>query len=253
MLLHLLHGCDRLAAIERLVAERSSPLVAQAVVLGTELPAGIDLPAEDGWYASAAHVFLANVSDPSELAEAPVTGASVVLRAGDDGYPLPEGDDGEYRVTDAEGFAYAPGTEVELAAHVGDATGTLSVELPGAPEAQVPTTHAGLEPMPVSIDDEDATQVLAATFLLDRGLLTWDNLPDDVAATYEFTHPESPVRAVEIPAEAFKYRGTYAVGVAGMHVADDEDVAGMNTTLSSLVAGRFAVHLVSVSAPKFDP
>jgi hypothetical protein len=252
--LHLLVACDRLEAIERLVAERSSPLVAQAVVLGTELPGGVELSAEDGWYASAAQVFLADVSDPSQLAEAPVSGASVVLRAGSRGHALAEVDeDGKYRVTDAEGFAYEPGTEIEVAAHVGEATGTLAIELPGAPEARVPATHRGLEPMPVSIEDDAAVQVLAATYLLDRGTLTWDNLPDDVAATYEFTHPEAPVHAVEIPAEAFKYQGTYAVGVAGMHVADADAVAGMNTTLSSLVAGRFGVSIVPVSAPELDP
>ena len=70
------------------------------------------------------------------------------------------------------------------------------------------------------------------------GNIVWDNRPEDIRGVYELTRGE-PAGEVAIPAEAFPQVGAYLVGVAGIRTTTGrEDLEGMNTVLSTMMAGQ---------------
>lgn len=243
MLLLLSAGCDRLEQIDA----QTSPLVAQGLFLGVDLPPGVEIDADEALgQTSICQVFLAQVSDPSQLADSPVEGADVRVKSPLYGsLAFAEEGEGKYVVDATSGLVYEPGDEPIVSFELDDVEGRVGGEAPEAPEVDLPSTITIFEPVPVELD-EDVENVVVAAYDLDRGNMTWTNLPEGVDQVYEFTHPEEAVRHVEIPGDAFRRKGNYVVGVAGMEIADPEDFEGVNTTLSAFMAGQFALSLLVV-------
>lgn len=237
-------GCDRLETAGASV----SPVVVQGLYLGMELPEGYDFEGTEVLeYTAACTVFLAYVSDPSSVEQAPVEGAEVDFLSDQSGrLALVDRGEGRYEVTAADGLVYEPGVRARVSSAVEGEAATLSVRPPEAPELTLPAAWDAQVPLTVDLAGGDYQNVVAAVYDLDRGRLTFDNLPVAVDEVYAFTHPEAPVESVEIPGEAWLRRGTYVVGVAGMRMADSGDYEGVNTTLSAFMAGMFELHLVVV-------
>lgn len=249
MLLLTLLGCDRLAVIERLLEERANPLVAQGVYLGLDVPPGVEFEESDDLHVAACSVFLASVTDPSQLEDSPVSGAELHFRSGENGIlSLGEVEQGKYVVTSVDELVYAPGEEARVSFAIEDEEGSMVVDAPEAPDVDVPAEHRAFESLSVSVPDT-YDGIVAAVYDLDRSKLTWDSLPEAVDEVYEFTHSDEPVHEVDIPGDAFRRKGTYIVGVAGMTVAGTDGFEGVNTSLSAFIAGRLSIHAVSVSAP----
>lgn len=244
LLLLVLPGCDRLALAESAV----SPVVAQGLFLGMDLPEGLDFEGTDVLeYTAACTAFVAELSDPTDVEQAPVEGARVGFESAANGrIDLVDQGDGKYQVTAADGLVYEPGDTAELVVGVGGEVARLTVRPPEAPEVDVPDTWEAQAPVTLGLTEGGYQNMVVAVYDLDRSRMTFDNLPDDVDATYAFTHPDEPVDRVTIPGEAWLRGGTYVVGVAGMQMADPEAYEGVNTTLSAFMAGRFALHLVVI-------
>lgn len=235
----LLPACSRLDATDDLVA----PLVAQGLYLGLDLPDGIDVEGSEVLdYSAACTVFLAYVSDPAALEEAPVEGAQVEFRSGDNGkIGFAEEGEGKYGVTAADGLAYEPRDPAAVVVDANGEVARIDVLPPEAPEVELPTALAREEAFTVDLGGQGFDNVLAAVYDVDRGRLTWSNLPEGVTETYAYTHPDAPVESVEVPGEAVLRAGTYVIGAAGMRRADADSFDNVNTTLSAFMAGQFAV------------
>ncbi len=239
-------GCDRLTAVGGL----ADPIVAQGVYLGVDAPAGVDLSGADGLdQAALCNVFLAYVADPSELVNAPVEGAVLSLRSDANGtLEFREEEGGKYTLDSSDGLVYEVGDEPSISFTLEEQASRMEVLAPEAPEVHVPATSDIHEAVEVELIGDSYQNVIAAVYDIDRGKLTWDNLPDAVDQVYEFTHTETPLQTLEIPGDAFLRKGLYAVGVAGMKVADPADFEGVNLTLSAFIAGRITPRFLSVSS-----
>lgn len=244
----LLVGCERLKVVDEL----TDPVVAQGLLLGVEVPEAYAdelADSEDFPYAAVCNVFLAAVSDPAELAEAPVTGATIRLRAPSSGtlvFREVEDSPGKYTLDSSDGLAYVPGEDAVVTFDQGGDEARLSVTMPDAPSYDFPVSVGREKAVAVDLSGYRYENAVGATYDLDRSKLWWDNLPEAVDEVYAFTHAEGPVEALEFPGEAFPRVGTYVVGVAGMEIADPVGFEGVNTTLSAFVAGRLGLRATIV-------
>lgn len=232
-------ACARLESTDALV----SPVVAQGLYLGLDLPEGIDFEGTDILaYSAACTVFLAYVSDPAQLADSPVEGADVAFRSEENGrLGLTEAGEGKYLVTAAEGLVYEPDDASTVALDVAGETSRIEVNPPSAPEFSFPATVSKDEPYTVDLTGQGYDNVLAAVYDVGRNKLTWSNLPEGVEDTYSFTHPVERIEVLEVPGEAFPGHGSFVVGVAGMRLADPDEFENVNTTLSAFMAGQLSV------------
>lgn len=245
--LALLAGCGRLDAVEDL----ADPVVAQGIYLGLDVPESFqdDLAEAEGFqYAALCNVFLAYLSDPSELANAPVEGATITLRSPANGtLTFREVGGGKYTLDSTDGLVYEVGDEPVIGFEQDGEEARLKVSAPEAPEVDVPGVVEREETVVVDLSGYDYQNAVAASYDLDRSALRWTNLPESVDDTYAFTHDEGPIDSLLMPGEAFLRKGPHVVGVAGMEIADPTSFAGVNTTLSAFLAGRLTVRLVSVT------
>jgi hypothetical protein len=70
---------------------------------------------------------------------------------------------------------------------------------------------------------------------------------------FQGSEPDGVV--VQIPERAFRDEGVYAIGVAGIAVGDEKHMDGVNTALSTMVAGtwRFAKVCTETFARACEP
>jgi hypothetical protein len=243
----LLSGCGRLDA----VSDLADPVVAQGLYLGLDVPESYqdDLAeAEDFQFAALCNVFLAYVADPSELADAPVEGATLTLRSPANGsLTFRDEGAGKYALDSSDGLVYEVGDTPIITFTIDGAEARLEVLAPEAPDFELPGSFERENSLDIDLSEYGYQNAVAAVYDVDRGRMTWDNLPEGVDEVYTFTHTEASVESLEIPAEAFLRKSTYVVGVAGMEVADPRSFEGVNTSISAFLAGRLAVGLVVVT------
>ena len=244
----LLSACDRLEAAGEAMTEATSPVVVQGMLLGLDAPEGVDL-SDSGELAftSLCEVFLAYVADPTELAESPAEGAGIRFKSPVNGSLLfGEAGDGKYALDSDDGLVYSPGDDAIITVTLEGEQGRLAVTAPEAPDLDLPTQIVRESTLEVQLERE-YDGVVAAVYDLDRGRVTWENLPSGVDEVYEFTHADEGTDRIHIPPDAFSRQGTYVVGVAGMEVADPGSFEGVNTQLSAFTTGRLAVRLLVVT------
>jgi hypothetical protein len=245
LLLLPLVACDRLDAVESL----ADPMVAQGLYLGLDVPDGVDLSGADGFALSAlCNVFLAYVSDPSELADSPVEGAELTFRSPANGIlQFREEGGGKYTLDATDGLVYEVGDTPVVSFTNDDQEARLEVLAPEAPDVDLDSSIEREHGLQVDLSGAEYQNVIAAAYDFDRSKLTWDNLPTAVDEVYDFTHTDAPVEEVDIPSDAFLRQGTYIVGVAGMKIADPVTFVGVNATLSAFIAGRLEPSLLAVT------
>lgn len=243
-----LTGCGRIGTVLDVIDELVSPTVADGLYVGVELPDGVDFGFSDDFAVSACEVFLASVDDPAAFDDAPVEGAKLKFRSDENsGVTFDEQGEGKYRATSMTGLRYVP-NDLAMVDFEGDGgSGTISVLPPDAPDATVPGTATANKGFEVETDVA-YENLLVAVYNVDDGTITYSNLPESVEDIYAYTHPEGPISTLDVPGEAIARKGTYVVGVAGMELADPDDFESVNVSLSAFMAGRFEVHLMSVSA-----
>lgn len=237
--LGLLTGCSRLEATDGLVA----PLVVQGLYLGLDLPGGVDFEGSDVLdYSAACTVFLAYVSDPAAIEEAPVEGAQVEFRSEESGkLGFAEEGEGKYGLTAADGLDYEPRDPTAVVVEANGETARIDVLPPEAPEVELPTLLDREQGFTVDLSGQGYDNVLVAVYDLDRSKLTWTNLPEGVSATYDYTHPDGAIETLEVPGEAVLRASTYVIGAAGMRKADSSSFENVNLSLSAFMAGQFSV------------
>lgn len=242
LLLSGLGGCQRLEATEEL----ASPVVAQGLYLGLEVPDGVDIEGTDLLqYSAACTVFLAYVSDPSALEDAPLEEAGVAFRSDEnEALPFAEEGDGKYLVTASDGLVYQPGDTAQVSISTGSEEATLSVDAPEAPTVDLAPIMTPRVDFTIDISGQGYDNLIVAVYDVQYNKITWQNLPETVGETYTYTHGEAAVESVTVPGTALPGEGSYLIGVAGMEMADASTFAGANQTLSAFMAGQFALRYV---------
>ena len=249
--LTLLGGCKILDDVKDDIEGYTEPIVVQAVLLGIAEPDGVDLSGTEFEQGALLAVYLADASDPTELENAPVSGAAVSVRSESIGnIPMTDEGGGLYRITGEDaGFSYYAGEEFKVVADYDNESHKTAVYAPHPVDTDdIPTEHARGEQLVVDLSSApgDYDSAIAAVVDITTGEKTWSNEPSGVEELYEFTHTDEDVRKVVIPGAAFPESGVYAVGVAGMHVGETEDYEEVNTALSSFLAGEMSFYGVVV-------
>ncbi|MFT4626822.1 MAG: hypothetical protein ACI8PZ_005502 [Myxococcota bacterium] len=248
-LLLSLTGCAIVDAVNDLrdkIGEFTSPVVVQGIVLHLE-------PPDDALLAAAvadaaitpgltATVFVADARTAEELDQA-VSGAAVRLQ----GVAAAEGDPGIFSVWPDDGLTYRAGAEWVLKVETdAGAEGTLKVTLPQPVPVEVPEEHEAGTPMRIDLAGLGYDSALAYVFDTDGGI-TWTNQPTNALEVFDLTQSSADVKALEIPGSAFPDESIYAVAVAGMRHSTSEQVDGVNTFLSNLMAGQMDLYPVFTS------
>ena len=221
----MLPGCELLEGGIDLFEGLTNPLVSQGLVLGTEAPPeAAEFGIDEGTVVS---VFLADAADVADLENAPVAGADVDFA----GIAAGELEAGLYTI---EPGAVSYGGTANLRVVVGQGVATASVVMPGPASPSVPETHSGGE-LTVALGRPYDTVLVVV--VADDGSITYDNRPDGPRELYDLTGANA-VERVTIPGSAFPGSGAYLVGVAGMENTEANQLDGMNTVLSNVMAGK---------------
>lgn len=244
LLLFTLTGCDDLT--EKL-DEYTNPTVIQGLVLGVAEPEfDFDLAGTDFDKGAAAVVFLADAANADEIEEAPIAGASVSMLTETTGkLGMKDEGSGQYTLTGDDGLEYTVGEDMDLNVVNGDTTSGASITAPAAADADIPATHSAGSSLTVDLTGQSFSSVLVAVFDASTGDVTFSNQPEGIKEIYEFTHGGAEGLSVEIPASAFPGQSVYAVGVAGLKNAGEDDYSEANPLLSTYMAGKMKFWPVS--------
>jgi hypothetical protein len=246
-------GCDVIDDVRDIrdqIDGYTERFVAQGIVLGVSpLDADIDLGGA-GFHGAKAVMFLADATQIAELERAPISGAVPQLHSAINGsLPLYDDGNGAYSLHHDEGLRYQPGEMVAVSIGYDGEARALAVRAPSPADLQeVESIHRAETAMVIDLSDQPFHTALVVVFEVESGEVTYSNEPDGIQALYEMTHgsglqgsePEGVI--VQIPEQAFKGEGVYAIGVAGITVGDEKHMDGVNIALSTMLAGtwRFA-------------
>jgi hypothetical protein len=248
LLLASLVGCSLFDQGRDVFEGLTNPLVAEAIVLGVEAPEfdGVDLEAVGLAEGTGGTIFLADAAGVQDLANAPIDGADVRVRAAGAGDGIATGAGAGLYVLAPGQISYAAGASWQLLVDDGDggALGTATLALPPTAELSLPTEHTAGSPLTVDLTGRGFNSVLVVVIAGDSQQTTYSNEPKDIRAIYDFTHGDDEVTTHEIPGSAFPAAGVYAVGVAGMLNASMDDFDQMNTALSAMVGGQMRFYPV---------
>lgn len=242
--LPLLAACDKL---NEKLSDYTNPTVVEGLMLGVAEPDfDFDLSGTGFDKSSSGVVFLADAASIDEIEEAPISGAAVSMLSDTNGkVAMSDKGDGSYLITSADGFDYAVGEALGLSATVGDAPTTATVNMPAAADASIESTHAQGADLNIDLSAQSFDSVLIAVFDVTSGDLTFSNQPEGIKEIYEFTHGGTEGLVVDIPGTAFPSQSVYAVGIAGLKNAGEDDYEEANTLLSSFMAGKMKFYPVS--------
>lgn len=245
MLFLFLTGCADFLALEDAFNDLTNPLVVQAWYVGVEpLPDGLEL-GDSAWAnGSSARVLMADASNLDDLANAPVTDATVAIRSATDEIPLRGEAAGTWVADSSDGLAWTPDEDTVVAIER-DGDHALTLTTPEAPTLGLPTTFAVGDPMVVDLEGQPFDNVLVTVVRLEDGVTVYDSTPTDIEALYKLTHASGSL-SVAVPGDVFATPGAYAVGVAGLVNADPDDYDGVNLALSALTGGAIQFAAVTV-------
>lgn len=235
-------ACGDFNPLDGIIGDLANPLVTQSMVLGTVPPASgdIEIPAEyrEG---TTATVFLADAKEVTDLDNAPIADASVVI----EGTAVPALGDGTY-ILEPGNLSYADNAEWNIVIDINGEAATGTFELPPAVPSQVPSNHQANTKLTLDFAGYGYDSVLVVV-IDQNGDLVYDNRPNDIKELYEFTRG-GPIELFDIEAEAFPAGGAYLVGIAGMtRSGGKEALEDMNTALSSLLAGKMTFSPIAVT------
>lgn len=251
LLIPLLAGCE---GFTDKLEEYTNPTVIQGLVLGVAEPDfDFDLSGTDFDKGSAAVVFLADAASADEIEEAPIDGATVsVLTESTGKLGMKDEGSGQYTLTGDDGLTYTVGEDIDLNVVNGDSTSSASVTAPAAADADIPETHTAGSSLTVDLTGQSFSSVLIAVFDASTGDVTFSNQPEGIKEIYEFTHGGTESLVMDIPASAFPGQSVYAVGVAGLKNAGEDDYSEANPLLSTYMAGKMKFWPVSTIEVPMD-
>lgn len=234
-------------ALEELEGVTENTII-EGLILGVEVPDIEGVSLEDiEWRTTAqATAFVADTTDIEQVEEALLEGASVFVETPDDSIKMREDEGAKYLADTEDGFTYTDDSIASVIVRLGGTPRELRVRTPPAPA--LPTTAAVTvqQPLDVDLSGQGYNLAMAVVFEIDTGLMTWSSEPESVEAFYEMAHPDgalisaaAEVPLIKIPPEAFFRDGAYAVGIAGLIVAQEESFIEVNTKYSTLMAGKF--------------
>jgi len=237
-------GCDQLSDISDKVEGITNNFVVEAFFLGVEPPEDetIALALEGTDFASGARAtaFLADAAEVTDIENAPITGATLSLLSSANGsVTMAAGDvDGQYGSSGDDGLDYSAGEDVTIRADWDDEDRAIMVGAPPAPQPGIESAHTAGQGLDIDLSGQGFDAALVVVIDTATSEIVFSNEPSDITELYEFSHGQGEVE-VTVPGDLLGDETIYAVGVAGLVNADEDDFDNINTVLSTFMAGKF--------------
>ena len=217
----------------------TGPLVLQASLLGIEAPEELDLSGTEYESGSLLRVFLSEAGDASELQETAISGAHVgVLTPGLGRIGLLSAGCGTYVASGRNGLRYRATEDYALQVDLDGHDSAVQTRAPFAPDIPWADEHELGTSLTLSLADYDFDALWVAVVDTLSGEITYTNKPETGAEIYRFSNKDRGQRQVEIPGHAFDEASIYAVGVGGMHHAEEHEFRNLNSSLSTFLIGQ---------------
>lgn len=257
-----LGGCGKLEDIKNTVEGLTERFVIEGIYLGVaEYDGELDLEAV-GFGGARVVGYLADAAQISEIDQAPITGVDLRLLSDvSGGSDLIEDGAGKYSLTHDEGLTYSDGEYAVLSTSYEGEDRKAGVVSPPAPDLSgVSLIHTAGDPMVIDLSGQGYDTALVVVIETDSAQTTYSNEPQGIQELYEMTHPDGisftededtdDTLFVEVPERGFAQEGVYVLGIAGLVTSGADDMEGVNTALSTLVAGKF--RFVTVCTTEFE-
>jgi len=218
----------------------TSSLVAEGVILSVAPPdTNMDLSGSGFDSGMGFTAFLADAAQVADLANAPITGATVSLH----GVAADDQGEGVYTYAGTD-LTYAEGETWQVKVDLAGDVATASVTLPPTVTVTIPQQHDANADLTVALAGQDYATALVVVYDLQAKAVTFSNEPKSISEVYQFTRGDA-VEDIIIPGSAFAASSVYAVGVAGLNHTTAADLDQMNSALSSIMAGQMKFYPVS--------
>jgi type 1 fimbria pilin len=134
---------------------------------------------------------------------------------------------------------------MNLDVDLGDSACGATVKAPAAASATIDETHVAGNDLAIDLSGESFDSVLVVVFDTSSGSVTYSNRPENIKEIYDFTHGGTGGLSMTVPGSALANQTIYAVGVAGLKNATEDDFDNTNTLISSYMAGKMKFYPVS--------
>ena len=245
MLLLALAGCDIIdlvTNVQETVDDLTNPVIIQSTFIGVgDPPEGFEFP-EDANIGPLITALLADTEASSDLAEAPVTGATATIKIGGNAAislteATEDGDPPGYSAGAEEGLTYEVGQAALLKIETETIKASATWIMPDGLDFEVPCRLSSQQDLTIVMDSTDYHSPLV-TVIDQEGAITWSNLPADIDAAVDWVN-SGGFSSVAIPgAEAFAADGPYVIGIAPVQRATPESFEGVNISLSAYMVGQ---------------
>lgn len=235
-----LSGCKLFGALEDARELLEEPVTMQGLVVGLEVPEGIDA---DGTLLEIGAQAQAWVQRTTTSGVGVVDGAKVSLVSDRRGSVKLVQDGATWAADGRDGLAYVVGDEVRMVVDYGGERGSISMDLPAGPSINLPEEHTPGIGIPVSIRPQAGEPEFD-----NGGVIVYEMLSGEVVweSDYEVEEPVDPENLeITIPGETFQADGIYAVGVVGLTASDEDQLLGLNPLASGMLVGQMVVGIVS--------
>ena len=257
-----LSGCGKLEDFKNTVEGLTENFVIEGIYLGVaEYDGELDLEAL-GFGGAKIVGYLADAAQISEIEQAPITGMDLRLLSDvSGGSNLIEDGAGKYSLSHEEGLTYNDGEYAVLSTSYDGEDRKAGVITPPAPDlSEVPLIHTAGNPMAIDLSGQGYDTAMIVVIETESGETTFSNEPEGIEELYEMTHPDGITFSddvetddsliIEIPERGFSQEGIYVLGIAGLVTSGKDDMEGVNTALSTLVAGKF--RFVTVCTDEYE-
>ena len=256
LLLVQLSGCDLIAKgkqsiqnVKDKIEGLTNPLVADGVILSFVPPESDMIDFENTPYSQGTitTIGLADAKNPTDLENAPVSGAAVTIR-GNVQIDAVETAPGIYSVELGSDLAYTANQTWNIDINPGeeDEVAGVQINLPAPLDVgTIPEEHTNDQPLNLDLTGLGYNSAIVIVLDGATGNTTYSNEPKTITVLYNFMTGDEELTSVEIPADAFPNQTVYMVGVAGMVHTTEDDITEMNTALSKFMAGQMVFSVTS--------
>ncbi len=233
-------GCKLVGAIEDARDLLDDPVTMQGVLVGIEVPDGVET---EGTILELGAQAQAWVQRTSTNGFEVLDGAKVSLVSDRRGSVKLQQDGDKWAADGRDGLTYLVGDEVLLVADYGGERGSISMDLPEGPALSLPESLTPGVSIAVSIKPREGEPEFD-----NGGVIVYDMFNDLIVweSDYDVEQPvDRENLEVTVDGAAFQPDGLYAVGVVGLMASREDDLVGLNPLASGMLVGQMAVGIVS--------
>lgn len=251
-LVPLIGGCAWFQGAKDTIEGVLEPVVAVGVVIQIDPvdDATLDGQTLDLNIGRAGTIFLADTRNISDLANAPVSDATVEVLCGDTTVQIGETAAGTYLLEAGTALDDCADANVTIQRTDVDPPLVAPIYIPDRPDFEIPVQHNAGEDLVLPLSTAGYDSALVVVIDGSSGDVTFSNEPHGITEYYQFLTGSGEVTDATIPGSAFVENSVHAVIVTGLVRTPNNTLEQANTALSIVSGGRGRVYAVSTIPPQ---